>query len=249
MTCLLDAPVHHAHTVPRCVLRLAGCKFLWTSHIRKSPTAHKHAPTNTQRARSIFPPPSYPICRLFRYAPVFPPSPFVHPIDRLRLCLFAHPGCVITGNMSDIIGRKPVVVGCLLGTVISHIMVARSTTLAGVAWGRIIGGVTGGLTPIAQAAVADVVSHESRDTALRVDARGDRYLALKVGPAGRIVVLVSCRNQRAPPARGGVPEHCIVQVSPRFGFLSLDVHMHSGAQVSAPGSVAKFGRVPRPPSI
>ena len=60
--------------------------------------------------------------------------------------------------MSDVMGRKPVVIGCLLGTVISHIMVARSTTLAGVAWGRVIGGVTGGLTPIAQAAVADVVS-------------------------------------------------------------------------------------------
>lgn len=56
-------------------------------------------------------------------------------------------------------GRKPVVIGCLLGTVISHIMVARSTTLAGVAWGRVVGGVTGGLTPIAQAAVADVVGH------------------------------------------------------------------------------------------
>lgn len=60
--------------------------------------------------------------------------------------------------MSDVVGRKPVVIGCLLGTVLSHIMVARSTTLAGVAWGRVVGGVTGGLTPIAQAAVADVVS-------------------------------------------------------------------------------------------
>lgn len=60
--------------------------------------------------------------------------------------------------MSDVVGRKPVVIGCLLGTVMSHIMVARSTTLAGVAWGRVVGGVTGGLTPIAQAAVADVVS-------------------------------------------------------------------------------------------
>lgn len=48
-------------------------------------------------------------------------------------------------------------IGCLLGNVISNVMVARSETLAGVAWGRIIGGVTGGLTPIAQAAVADVV--------------------------------------------------------------------------------------------
>ncbi|CAN0068922.1 unnamed protein product [Ectocarpus fasciculatus] len=34
-------------------------------------------------------------------------------------------GCVITGNMSDVVGRKPVVIGCLLGTVVSHIMVAR----------------------------------------------------------------------------------------------------------------------------
>eukprot|EP00903_Cladosiphon_okamuranus_P015364 g14190.t1 len=70
-------------------------------------------------------------------------------------------GCVFTGNMSDVMGRKPVVIGCLLGTVISHIMVARSTTLAGVAWGRVVGGVTGGLTPIAQAAVADVVPVQS----------------------------------------------------------------------------------------
>lgn len=69
-------------------------------------------------------------------------------------------GCIITGNMSDVVGRKPVVIGCLLGTVISHIVVARSTTLTGVAWGRMIGGITGGLTPIAQAAVADVVSFE-----------------------------------------------------------------------------------------
>lgn len=69
-------------------------------------------------------------------------------------------GCIITGNLSDVMGRKPVMIGCLLGNVISNIVVARSKTLAGVAWGRIIGGVTGGLTPIAQAAVADVVSPE-----------------------------------------------------------------------------------------
>lgn len=69
---------------------------------------------------------------------------------------------MITGNLSDVVGRKPVVIGCLLGTVISHIMVARSSTLMGVALGRVIGGVTGGLTPIAQAAVADVVSSVTR---------------------------------------------------------------------------------------
>lgn len=70
-------------------------------------------------------------------------------------------GCVITGNMSDAVGRKPVVICCLLGTIVSHLMVARSTTLGGVALGRIIGGVTGGMTPIAQAAVADVVRGQS----------------------------------------------------------------------------------------
>lgn len=74
------------------------------------------------------------------------------------VCVCSQTGCVITGNLSDVVGRKPVVICCLLGTVVSHIMVARSTTLGGVAWGRIIGGITGGLTPIAQAAVADVVS-------------------------------------------------------------------------------------------
>ncbi|CAM9374022.1 unnamed protein product, partial [Sphacelaria rigidula] len=70
-------------------------------------------------------------------------------------------GCVITGNLSDVVGRKPVMITCLLGTVVSHIMVARSTTLKSVAWGRIIGGITGGLTPIAQAAVADVAPVQS----------------------------------------------------------------------------------------
>lgn len=69
----------------------------------------------------------------------------------------------------------------MLGTIISHIMVARSTTLGGVARGRIIGGITGGMTPIAQAAVADVVRSTSiamlGDCTRLNSTPGDRYPA------------------------------------------------------------------------
>ncbi|CAN0385386.1 unnamed protein product, partial [Discosporangium mesarthrocarpum] len=66
------------------------------------------------------------------------------------------------GNVSDRVGRKPVVMACLVGTFLSHYVVSRSTTLLGVMLGRIIGGIMGGMTPIAQAAVADVVPVEDR---------------------------------------------------------------------------------------
>ncbi|CAM9516627.1 unnamed protein product, partial [Choristocarpus tenellus] len=68
-------------------------------------------------------------------------------------------GCVIMGNVSDRVGRKPVMMGCMVGSLLSYFLVSRSTSLAGVAFGRIVGGMMGGLTPIVQASVADVVRH------------------------------------------------------------------------------------------
>jgi DHA1 family tetracycline resistance protein-like MFS transporter len=71
-------------------------------------------------------------------------------------------GCAVMGGVSDRFGRKPVLLGCLVGSFLSNLIVSQSTSLPQVTFGRIVGGIMGGMTPIAQSAIADVVPLELR---------------------------------------------------------------------------------------
>ncbi|NJL48796.1 MAG: MFS transporter [Leptolyngbyaceae cyanobacterium SM2_5_2] len=74
-------------------------------------------------------------------------------------------GTPILGRLSDRVGRKPLLIVSLLGTVAANLMAG----LAAVAWvlfaARLLDGITGGNTAIAQAIVGDITTPEQRPKA------------------------------------------------------------------------------------
>lgn len=81
------------------------------------------------------------------------------------LCWFF--GSVIMGDMSDAVGRKKALVICMLGAGLSYFITALSFifhSLTLIFISRIIGGLTAGSQPIAQAAIVDM---SSKDTLTR----------------------------------------------------------------------------------
>jgi DHA1 family tetracycline resistance protein-like MFS transporter len=71
-------------------------------------------------------------------------------------------GCIIMGKISDIYGRKLVLLSCLSASSISYFFVSKAQSLYNVALARIISGSLGGLIPIMQSCVADCSSLEER---------------------------------------------------------------------------------------
>ena len=71
-------------------------------------------------------------------------------------------GCIVMGRVSDRYGRRVVALCCLTASSLSYFCVSRSTTLISVALARVISGSCGGLVPVVQAAVADVIPLEER---------------------------------------------------------------------------------------
>ncbi len=69
-------------------------------------------------------------------------------------------GSVVMSSVSDHIGRKPVLVGCLIATATSNILLSRSERLISVVCIQVVMGLMGGMKAIAQAAVADIVPIE-----------------------------------------------------------------------------------------
>lgn len=75
--------------------------------------------------------------------------------------LFMFIGAPILGDLSDYIGRKRVLIICLLGTGLGYFVsgIGISTNIFSLLMiGRIISGITAGSLPMAQAAIADVSS-------------------------------------------------------------------------------------------
>ncbi|HYE87686.1 MAG TPA: MFS transporter [Vicinamibacterales bacterium] len=68
----------------------------------------------------------------------------------------------IWGRWSDRIGRKPIILVGLLGSCLSYLALALSTSLALVFVARIVGGIAGANIPTAQAYIADVTTPENR---------------------------------------------------------------------------------------
>jgi predicted MFS family arabinose efflux permease len=77
-------------------------------------------------------------------------------------------GTPILGKLSDRLGRKPLLIISLLGTVVANLLAG----MASVAWllfaARILDGVTGGNTSIARAIISDTTSPEQRPKAFGV---------------------------------------------------------------------------------
>ncbi len=68
----------------------------------------------------------------------------------------------IWGRWSDRVGRKPIILVGLMGSCVSYLALALSTSLALVFFARILGGIAGANIPTAQAYIADVTTPENR---------------------------------------------------------------------------------------
>lgn len=66
------------------------------------------------------------------------------------------------GRLSDRIGRKPVLVGGLVGTAVAYVFFARATSIEGLFASRMLAGFFGANVATAQAYIADVTTQENR---------------------------------------------------------------------------------------
>lgn len=80
----------------------------------------------------------------------------------------------ILGKWSDKIGRKSVLIVCLIGTAISFVMFAEAGSVFMLFAARILDGITGGNISVAQAVIADTTTKENRTKAFG-------YLAAALG--------------------------------------------------------------------
>jgi DHA1 family tetracycline resistance protein-like MFS transporter len=87
----------------------------------------------------------------------------------------------IWGKLSDLKGRKPILMICQLGSLAGFILLAFSTTLPILYLSRIIDGVFGGIFPIAKAVVSDIVPPKERSKQMTNIGLG-HTLASLVGP-------------------------------------------------------------------
>lgn len=71
----------------------------------------------------------------------------------------------IIGRLSDIYGRKPLLLISLFGTGISQLLLASATSIPFLFIARILDGITGGNNSVAQAVVADIYQKEDRTKA------------------------------------------------------------------------------------
>lgn len=68
----------------------------------------------------------------------------------------------ILGGISDVYGRKPVMIICLVGILSSYIIWSKATTFSLFVWSRIIGGLSKGNVSLSMAIVTDVYAPEKR---------------------------------------------------------------------------------------
>ncbi len=68
----------------------------------------------------------------------------------------------IIGKLSDRFGRKPLLIISLAGTVIANLIAGTATTASLLFFARLLDGITGGNTSVAQAVISDVTTSENR---------------------------------------------------------------------------------------
>lgn len=68
----------------------------------------------------------------------------------------------VIGKLSDRFGRKPLLIISLAGTVIANLIAGTATTASLLFFARLLDGITGGNTSVAQAVISDVTNSEER---------------------------------------------------------------------------------------
>ena len=91
-------------------------------------------------------------------------------------------GTPVWGRLSDKMGRKPILIISLLGTVVSNLIASISTTALLLYLARIFDGLTGGNNSVASAVISDITTPEQRPQAFGIFAAIFR-LGFVVGPA------------------------------------------------------------------
>ncbi|MEL6881748.1 MAG: MFS transporter [Cyanobacteria bacterium J06607_10] len=131
---------------------------------------------------------------LYPYAQQFGLSDFEASLLTTAYSLSQFVGTPILGQLSDRLGRRPLLVLSLLGTVVANVLAA----IAGVPWllfaARIFDGLTGGNNSVAQAVVSDITTAEQRTQAFGIYS-GLFRLGFVVGPP------LSYLAQSLPPLR------------------------------------------------
>jgi predicted MFS family arabinose efflux permease len=102
---------------------------------------------------------------IYPYALQFGLSDFQASLLTTAYALAQFVGTPILGRLSDRTGRKPLLILSLLGTVAANVMAAFATTAALLYVARLLDGITGGNTSIAQAVVGDITTPDQRPRA------------------------------------------------------------------------------------
>ena len=135
---------------------------------------------------------------LYPYAKEFGLSDLAASLLTTAFSLSQFLGTPILGRLSDRIGRKPLLVVSLLGTVVANILAAVSPFAWWLYLARMLDGLTGGNNSVAQAVVSDITTPEQRTQAFGIFG-GMFRLGFVVGPP------LAYFAQTLPPLPGITP--------------------------------------------
>ena len=116
------------------------------------------------------------------YAETFGASPLVIGLLFASFSLSQLIAAPLLGDLSDRLGRRPILIFSLLGTVVSFAMLAVAHSLAMLFAARIVDGLSGGNITTARAYIADISTEENRARAFGVLGAGFG-LGFIIGPA------------------------------------------------------------------
>lgn len=102
---------------------------------------------------------------LYPYASRFGINPLGLSLLFASFSFFQFLATPIIGRLSDIYGRKPLLLISLFGTGVSQLLLASATSIPLLFIARILDGITGGNNSVAQAVVADIYQKEHRTKA------------------------------------------------------------------------------------
>ncbi len=135
---------------------------------------------------------------LYPYAKEFGLSDLAASLLTTAFSLSQFVGTPILGRLSDRIGRKPLLVMSLLGTVVANVLAAVSPFAWWLYLARMLDGLTGGNNSVAQAVVSDITTPEQRTQAFGIFG-GMFRLGFVVGPP------LAYLAQTLPPLPGITP--------------------------------------------
>jgi len=88
----------------------------------------------------------------------------------------------VIGKLSDRVGRKPLLIISLAGTVIANLMAGTASTAGVLFFARFLDGITGGNASVAQAIVSDIIPPQDRAKAFGIYSAITFGLAFILGP-------------------------------------------------------------------